>query len=114
MTFHVGGKAYAGRTHNLSRGGLCANVSDPIAVGIDLDVDVSLVFDEDAQSDALRLPSRVVWCTTLDDAYQVGVSFRPLDAQKAEYLAVFLRYLGDSNAERVPRTDKDNVDKRFG
>jgi hypothetical protein len=47
----------------------------------------------------------------VDDAHQVGVAFRPIDAKKAEYLALFLRYLDDRHAEKRPRDL--SVDDRF-
>ena len=113
VTFLVGNERHEGRTHNLSRGGLCADLSEPIAVGVQLDVEVVLVFDDDARSAALRLPARVVWCTTLEHAYQIGVAFRPLAVEQAEYLALFLKFLRDSHVEHAPDADEDNVDKRF-
>ncbi len=108
---HLGGKRVDGRTRNVSRGGLCADLGDPIAVGTDLDVDLVLVFDADTQSEPLRLPARVVWCTTVDDGYQIGLAFRPLDAQATEYLTLFLRYLDDSRDEPAP--PGDSIDDRF-
>ncbi len=111
MRCHVAGKRIEGRTRNVSRGGLCADVADPIAVGADIHVDLVLVFDAEAQSEPLRLPARVVWCTTVDDGYQIGLSFRPLDAQANEYLTMFLRYLDDSRDEPTPAGD--SVDDRF-
>lgn len=111
MTFHFGKQAIAGRTHNVSRGGLCANLADPIPNGVDVEVAIVLVFDDEMQSEALRLPGRVVWCTPLDDAHQVGLSFRPLAAEQTEYLAVFLRYLDNSKSEKAPRNL--SVDERF-
>lgn len=99
---HVGGKRIEGRTRNVSRGGLCADVADPIAVGADIQVDLVLVFDAEVQSEPLRLPARVVWCTTLDDGYQIGLAFRPLDAQALEYLTMFLRFLDDERDEEKP------------
>jgi hypothetical protein len=105
--------AQQGRTTNVSRGGFCANMPDPIPVGIDLDVQMVLVFDDDAHSDALKLPARVVWCTPVDEAHQVGISFRGLSAEQANYLSVFLRYLDDGL--RSGRADRDlAVDDRFG
>ena len=76
-------------------------------------VDITLVFDDDMQSEALSLPARVAWCTTLDDEFQIGVSFKPLDADRAEYLQLFLKYLGEERAPRGRRTEK-NIDDRFG
>jgi hypothetical protein len=101
-----------GRTNNVSRGGLCANVNDQIAAGTDVVVDITLVFDDDMQSEALTLPARVAWCTTLDDAFQIGVAFKPLDADRADYLQLFLKYLGEERAPRRRPTEK-SIDDRF-
>ncbi len=111
MTFHIGPKTFEGRTQNVSRGGLCATLADSLPVGVDIDISITLVFDDDMQSEALRVPARIVWCTVVDDANQVGISFRPLDAQRNEYLGVFLRYLDDRRAEKRPRDL--SVDDRF-
>ncbi len=113
MKLIVGTTSTMGRTSNVSRGGLCANVQDQIATGTDIVVDITLVFDDDMQSEALSLPARVAWCTTVDDEYQVGVSFKPLDADRAEYLQLFLKYLGEERAPRARRSEK-NIDDRFG
>ena len=111
VTVRVGGKALEGRTRNVSRGGLCADVSDAVKVGADVLVDLVLVFDDDAQSEALTLPARVAWCTPVDDAFQLGLSFKPLDVQLTHYLTVFLRYLDDAQAEKRPR--EVPLDDRF-
>jgi Tfp pilus assembly protein PilZ len=111
VTLRLGKKLVEGRTRNLSRGGLCADLADPVPVGIDIDIDIALVFEEEQKSDSLRLPARVVWCTPVDDAHQVGIQFRPLDAQRAEYLNVCLRSLDDAKTEKAPR--HTNVDDRF-
>jgi hypothetical protein len=114
VTFFIGpnrDERHEGRTKNLSGGGLCADLSAPIQAGIDVEVGIALVFSDDAVSEELRLPARVAWCTPVDEGHQVGVAFRPLDAEHAEYLAVFLRYLDDRKAEKSPRAA--NVDDRF-
>jgi len=111
VTFRVAGKTIEGRTRNVSRGGLCASVVDAIASGTDLDVDIVLVFDDGMQSEALRLPCRVAWCTTVDDGHQVGVAFRALDKQRVEYLTMFLNFLEDQRAEKAPR--EQSIDDRF-
>ena len=111
VTFRVGGKAFEGRTRNVSRGGLCATISDAVASGTDLDVEIVLVFDDGMQSEALHLPGRVAWCTTVDEANQIGISFRGLDKKRAEYLGMFLRYLDDSHGETPSR--EQSLDDRF-
>lgn len=103
-----------GRTNNVSRGGLAANISDEIPAGSDVEVDITLVFDDDMQSEALRLAGRVAWCTSLEDTFQLGVSFKPLSVERAKYLQLFLKYLGDERAAKQPRAATLDIDKRFG
>ncbi|HEX4449568.1 MAG TPA: PilZ domain-containing protein [Kofleriaceae bacterium] len=111
VTFFVGSAQQTGRTKNLSSGGLCADLPEPIAAGTDVEVSVALVFADDAQSEALRLPARVAWCTPLDEGHQVGLAFRPLSAELTQYLGVFLRYLDDRKTEKSQRAA--NLDDRF-
>lgn len=111
MTFRVGSRAIEGRTRNVSRGGLCATIADALPSGTDIDLDIVLVFDDGMQSEALRLPGRVAWCTTVDEANQIGISFRAMDKKRNEYLGMFLRYLDDSHDEKPPR--EQSVDDRF-
>lgn len=111
ITFHVDDRTIEGRTRNLSRGGLCADLAEPIANGRDIEIDIVLVFEDDAQSEPLRLPARVAWCTPVDDAHQVGLSFRPLPGDTGEYLTMFLRFLDEG---RAPKANRDiDIDDRF-
>jgi len=112
LTFLVAGRTVTGRTRNVSRGGVCANLTDPIGTGVDVELELVLVFEHDVHSDALVLPARVVWCTHVDDGYQVGFAFRPLEAARGEHLTLLLRYLDDRQLER--RTRGVDVDERFG
>lgn len=113
VTVHAVGAVHQGRTTNVSRGGLCADLAEAVPVGIDIEVDVQLIFDEATQSEALRLPGRIVWCTTVDDAFQVGVSFRRLTPELTQYLTIFLRYLQDGT--KTSRSKREStLDKRFG
>ncbi len=113
ITVHIGTRHLAGRTENVSRGGLCADLSDHVASGTEVDVDMQLVFDEDTQSEPLRLPARVAWCTTLDETFQVGLAFKPLDPERNEFLTMFLRYLDDGSAPKPPKR-QPSIDDRFG
>lgn len=107
-------KPVKGHTNNMSRGGLCANVEASIPSGSDVDIDIVLVFDAETQSEALRLPARIAWCTILDEGYQIGVSFRGLDAERLEYLGLFLKYLDDGSKKDRPFAKAANIDDRFG
>ncbi len=106
-----------GQSRNLSRGGLCATVSQSVPVGLAIKIAVQLVFD-DRRSEPLQLPARIAWCTPIDDEYQVGVQFLPLDDETSGYLTMFLRYLdrrgtGSAAAEPAP-VEPRSIDDRFG
>ena len=101
-----------GRTTNLSRGGLCATLAQGLPIGTAVEVDIVLVFEGDVRSEPLRLPAQIVWCTELDEGHQIGVAFRPLDADRADYLGLFIKYLDQGSTKE--RTKRDlAVDDRF-
>jgi hypothetical protein len=112
VKLHTGTLLVTGRTRNISRGGLCATLIDPSPIGSEIEVDLQLVFEDSSESEVLRLPARIVWCTEIDDAFQIGVAFKPL-AELAQYLTLFLGFLdGGEKPERLRRESK--LDKRFG
>ena len=113
ISVFVDGKVLQGRSTNVSRGGLCADLEAGVKLGTDVEVDIQLVFDEETHSEPLRVPARVVWCTHLNEVYQVGIAFRPMTADLADYLTMFLRYLDDGSAPTRSRRES-NLDKRFG
>ncbi|CAN5847898.1 hypothetical protein BH11MYX3_BH11MYX3_46300 [soil metagenome] len=109
----VNGKAHKGLTTNVSRGGVAADLSTAVPVGTEIECDLHLVFDDDAQSEALRVPGRVVWCTAVEDNFQVGVAFKPMTADKAQLLAMVLRYLDDSGPrDKQPKPER-SIDDQF-
>ena len=113
VRFRSGDVVAEGRTRNVSRGGLCANVTAQLPVGNDIDVEIVLLFDDNSQSEPLKVQARVVWCTPIDDgAFQLGISFRPMDTTTAEYLTLFLKYLSEDKAPKAPRAK--TVDEKFG
>jgi hypothetical protein len=71
------------------------------------------VFDDGMQSEALTLPSRIAWCTTVDDEFQIGLSFKPLDTERAQLVALFLKYLGEERQPKQKRVEK-SIDDQFG
>src|SRR5258706_10174447 len=93
ITLHDRGQYHHGHTNNISRGGLAATFAFPVASGTDVDVSIQLMFEDGVQSEPLRVVGRVAWCTSLDGEHQIGLSFRPLRIEQADYLALFLRYL---------------------
>jgi hypothetical protein len=103
------GRTVTGVSRNLSRGGICLESVDPVGIGEDVAVRVTLVFDEERSSEPLDLPAQVVWCTSFGDAYQVGTQFRPLSQERAQYLDMFLRFLEQqSSSDEVGDSDDDD------
>jgi hypothetical protein len=112
ITLLTPGQEISGRTCNVSRGGLCATLSEEIAIGTEIQIDIQLVFENEHRSEALRLPARIAWCTSIDESHQIGAQFLPLGSEAAEYLTIFLRYLGDEDAARAKHVAV-SVDDRF-
>jgi len=96
-----GTEELVGITRNVSRGGLAAMIFGQIPVRANVALAIRLRFPTGETSEALSLPARVVWCTGLDDGYQIGVTFLALDSTQAQFLDVFLRMLGDPVEPRI-------------
>jgi Tfp pilus assembly protein PilZ len=95
-----------GRTKDVSEGGLAALIDTPIDAGTDVELAISLVFDEDTFSEPLALPARVVWCTPLGQReHQIGTAFSRLSPEQAEFLGMFLRYLKEAERAANARND---------
>lgn len=114
MTLLARGKTIQGRTQNVSRGGLCADLADAIAVGMELEVDLQLVFENEEVSEALRIPARVCWCTPVDEGHQVGLAFKPMNAELAKYLGMFLRFLDREERVKNDKRRDAPIDEKFG
>ena len=114
VTLLLAGQAIQGRTQNVSRGGLCADVADPIPPGTEVEVFLALVFENEEHSEALRIPGRVAWCTEVDDGHQVGLMFKPMSAELAKYLGMFLRFLDTEERVKNDKRRDAPVDEKFG
>lgn len=113
ISIHVGGKVHQGRTTNVSRGGLCADLAGTIPIGTEVEVDMQLVFEDDSKSDALRIKAHVVWCTTVDEGFQIGLAFRGMNADKTKLISLFLRYLDDGGKPIKTSKGDRSVDDQF-
>jgi hypothetical protein len=113
ITLLTPGQEISGSTRNVSRGGLCATLSEEIAIGSEIQIDLQLVFENEHRSEALRLPARIAWCTSIDESHQIGAQFLPLDAETSEYLTMFLRYLDDEDTAKAKQVAV-SIDDRFG
>lgn len=105
-----------GQTTNLSRGGLCAEIEVELPLGQEIEIDLELLFDNDAHSEPFRITGRVVWCTRVDHVHQVGIAFCHVQPYQAELLTVFMNFLDRSkrDSERQKRDRlRASVDERF-
>lgn len=84
---------WAATTRDLSRGGVCFVVPEPLARGAAVQLSLSLVLGENMFSEPLHLSGTVAWCTNTDRGYQIGASFTSLDRQTREFLLMFLGFL---------------------
>lgn len=98
-----GGVIARGRTTNVSRGGLCADLDVAPTRGQNFEVSIALVFTNDSLSEPLPLPARLVWCTSLGETHHAGLSFLPLTSEQTGFLDMFIRFLEDG-------PDDDEVD----
>lgn len=81
------------RSRNVSSGGMCFTLDEPLPVGCEVELSMALVFEEEVFSEPLNVRARVVWCTRLGDKLQVGTCFVGLTNEDRDYLEMFLRYL---------------------
>lgn len=90
------GRKLPARTRDLSRTGICLITTDQLKPGDPLKVDLILLFGPTTSSESLPLRARVVWCTSIAKAFQIGVTFEGLTAKESAFLEMFLRYLNGS------------------
>jgi PilZ domain-containing protein len=112
ITLHDCGQYHHGHTNNISHGGLCATFAFAIPIGTVIDVAIQLMFEDGVQSEPLRVTARVAWCTSVDNEHQIGVAFRPMPSEQADYLMLFLRYLERGQRDSTPARPV-TVDERF-
>jgi len=101
VTLVAGARTVAGRTANLSRGGLCAIFDENLPIGTRVNAELALVFENDTLSETLSLVGRVVWSTAVEGRYQIGLAFQPLNTENARFLDLFLRFLAEGQRTRA-------------
>jgi hypothetical protein len=103
------------RTRDVSRGGLALVLAEALPLGTELTLNLALVFDEETFSEPLLLRARVVWCTRIADAHQIGTTFVSMTTEQRAYLDMFLRYLTEGKRRAAaeagdPSNDGSNDD----
>lgn len=122
------GRKLPARTRDLSRSGICLITTDGLSPGEILKIDLILLFGQNSASESLPLRARVVWCTAISKAFQIGATFDTISGKEKSFLEMFLRYLDgsilpmgaemeiqesdspkeESDSNRKPQKDKDD------
>jgi hypothetical protein len=90
------GRKLPARTRDLSRSGICLITTNALSARDELLIDLILLIGPSSASEPLPLRARVVWCTPISQAYQVGAMFEKLSRKEQSFLEMFLRYLDGS------------------
>ena len=90
------GRKLIARTRDLSRSGICIITTDALPAGGQLRIELVLLLGSTSSSEPLALRARVVWCTAIAGAFQVGAMFDRLTVKESAFLDMFLRYLDGS------------------
>jgi hypothetical protein len=90
------GRKLPARTRDLSRSGICLITTNSLAQRDELLIDLILLFGSSSASEPLPLRARVVWCTPISQAFQVGAMFDDLSKAEESFIDMFLRYLDGS------------------
>jgi Tfp pilus assembly protein PilZ len=89
------GSSLPGRTIDLSFAGVCLVVDSPVKAAAMVVLSLKIVL-EWAQSDALAIPAKVVWCTPTGGRYQLGLAFaRDMSSVTMARLEVLLQALSE-------------------
>jgi hypothetical protein len=104
---HAVGNNFVARTRDLSKSGICLITSSALKGNEWVVIELVLAFGENAFSEPLRLDARVVWCTGIGGAFQVGAMFNTLSDENADFLDMFLRYLDGSLTPRGQAAEED-------
>ncbi len=89
----VGAVEVHGRTENMSKGGLCAEVDRTVQLGDGVVARLALVFPGEELSEPLSIGGRVVWCTPINNGFQIGIQFTTAEGDLSKDLDLFLRFL---------------------
>ena len=87
------GRKLPARTRDLSRSGMCLITTHALTPRDELLIDLILLIGPSSASEPLPLRARVVWCTPISQAFQIGAMFEKLSKKEQSFLEMFLRYL---------------------
>jgi hypothetical protein len=104
----IGDHDLSARTRDISRTGICVVSLEPMPREAEIELELVLTFGEGGVSEPLHLRGKVVWCTGLFGAYQVGIKFVRVDEEQARYLNMFIGFLdGSLSTGELPFEDEE-------
>jgi hypothetical protein len=106
------GRKLMARTRDLSRSGICLVTAGPLESREQLGIELVLLLGPSSSSEPLPLRARVVWCTAIAGAFQIGAMFDRLSTKEAAFLDMFLRYLDGSILPAGAEMETVDVDKQ--
>jgi hypothetical protein len=107
VTVSARDRQLSARTRDLSRTGLCLVMNHQIPLEARIQIRLVLTFAAGGYSEPLLLTGRVVWCTALFGAFQIGVMFVDLDRERARHLQMLVAILDGSPADPADEEDTD-------
>jgi hypothetical protein len=103
-----GGERLKMRTRDLSRTGVCLIAGALLSPGQMVSIELVLSFGNNAFSEPLVLAARVVWCTKIGDAFQLGAMFEEVSEEQEGFLEMFLHFLdGTITPSGVPAGEEE-------
>lgn len=87
------GRKLTARTRDLSRSGICLVTSQALRSREQLRIELVLLLGPNTASEPLPLRARVVWCTPIAGAFQIGAMFDGISPKESSFLDMFMRYL---------------------
>lgn len=102
------GKLVQARTRDVSQTGICLVSQEEVGARELLRVDLVLAFGNNAYSEPLTLASRVVWCTRIGPAFQIGALFEDVTEEQDNFLEMFLQFLDGTLAPKGVDGDGDD------
>jgi len=109
----AGSKRLQARTRDISRSGICLISQHAIPLETVIQVQLVLAFDAGGLSEPLAVAGRVVWCTGLFGAFQLGVMFVSVDAERERHLEMFIGLLDGTLNHGRPLDDDEDTDRPF-
>jgi hypothetical protein len=109
----IGERVLSARTRDISRSGLCLVSQRQIPLDAQIEIELVLSFAAGGHSEPLRVTGRVVWCTALFGAYQIGVMFVGVDRERTRHLAMFVGLLDGSLTPGEPGDDQEDTDRHL-